>query len=151
MALPLDDQGVILTCAECGRRNRIRFEHLDRQPRCGQCKRDLPSLSQPIDAGTVRQFDALLRDSSVPVLVDFWAPWCGPCHAVAPELEKVAHALRGRLAAVKVNTDQLAELGNRYLVRSIPTLAVFKAGREVTRVSGAVPASEIVKLIDAAG
>jgi len=148
VALRIDDTGVIVVCPACGQPNRIGFGKLDAQARCGKCKKEIPFVSLPAEVGMVAQFDALIGQSPLPVLVDFWAPWCGPCLAVAPEVEKVAHSLRGRLVVAKVNTDVLPELGTRYSVRSIPTLAVFAGGRDVERVSGAIPAAEIVKLIE---
>ena len=84
----------------------------------------------------------------MPVVVDYWAPWCGPCRAVAPELEKVAERNAGRLLVVKVNTDQVPELGDRYSIRSIPTMAVFARGREIVRAAGARPASAIERLVN---
>ena len=150
MALMVDDAGVVTPCPSCGKPNRIRFERLHAKPRCAACKQEMPSPSAPAEILSVRQFDTVVRTATVPVLVDFWAPWCGPCRAVAPELEKVAHAMRGRALAVKVNTDVLPELGNSFGIRSIPTLAVFWKGSEVERVSGAIPAAEMVKLLDRA-
>ena len=88
-------------------------------------------------------FDALLRSSSLPVVVDFWAPWCGPCRMVAPELARVAANNAGRYLVVKVNTDEIPELGDRFGIRSIPTMAVFSNGREAARTSGARPAADI--------
>jgi thioredoxin 2 len=89
----------------------------------------------------------LIAQSSVPVVVDYWAPWCGPCRMVAPELAKVAARSAGKFLVVKVNTDALPDLGDRYRIRSIPTMAVFSGGREVSRTSGARPADEIERFI----
>jgi thioredoxin 2 len=88
--------------------------------------------------------------AALPIVVDFWAPWCGPCHMVAPELAKVAKRHAGRLLVVKVNTDALPDLGERLGIRSLPTLAVFAGGREAGRISGARPASEIESFVTSA-
>ncbi len=93
-------------------------------------------------------FDRLVVNASVPIVVDYWAPWCGPCRMVAPELAKVAARSGGRFLVVKVNTDQLPDLGERFGIRSIPTLALFTGGREAGRISGARPAAAIEQFID---
>ncbi len=104
-------------------------------------------LPEPIEVSSDEAFDALVRTSRLPVVVDFWAPWCGPCRMVAPELVKVAASNAGRYLVVKVNTDELPELGDRFAIQSIPTMAVFADGREVARTAGARPAADIEAFI----
>ena len=146
-ALEVDDRGVLVTCPDCGRKNRVAFERLDERVRCGQCKNDLAIGRAPLEVSSSADFDRLVNTSSVPVVVDYWAPWCGPCRMVAPELEKVAQRSGGRYLVVKVNTDALTDLGARHAVRSIPTLAIFSGGREVSRTAGARPAADIEAFI----
>jgi thioredoxin 2 len=148
--MELDDRGVITACQQCGRRNRIAYSRLSQTARCAQCKQALPPPSSPIDVPSSALFDHLVAQASVPVVVDFWAPWCGPCRMVAPELKKVAARQAGRLIVVKVNTDAVEDLGQRFAVRSIPTMAVFVQGRETARSAGARPAEEIEAFIDQA-
>ena len=100
-----------------------------------------------MEIATAEDFDRLVANSSLPIVVDYWAPWCGPCRMVAPELEKVATHLAGKVLVVKVNTDALPDLGERFGIRSIPTMAVFVGGREASRTSGARPAGEIEAFI----
>ena len=103
----------------------------------------IPGVTAPIEIDSTEVFDRLIERSAVPVAVDYWAPWCGPCRVVAPELEKVAARANGRFVIAKVNTDALPDLGERFNIRSIPTFAVFLAGHEVSaRVDGARPAAE---------
>ena len=144
----LDDRGVVTACPACGQKNRRAYDRLGEAMRCGQCKQELPPMASPVEVGSSADFDRLIAEASLPVVVDYWAPWCGPCRMVAPELEKVAARQAGRFLVVKVNTDALADLGQRYQIRSIPTLAVFAGGREVARTSGARPAPEIEKFIE---
>jgi thioredoxin 2 len=143
----LDDRGVIVACPSCGQKNRLAFERLGDAVRCGQCKHELTGPSAPIELHATGDFDRLIDQASVPVLVDYWAPWCGPCRMVAPEVAKVAARANRRFVVAKVNTDELADLGERFGIRSIPTLAVFSGGREVTRVAGARPAADIEALL----
>ena len=142
-----DDRGLIVSCASCGQKNRLAYERLGDETRCGQCKQGLTPPAEPIEIHSTADFDRLVSRSSLPVVVDYWAPWCGPCRMVAPELKKVAARQAGRMVVVKVNTDELADLGTRYNIRSIPTLAVFGGGKEIARTAGARPADEIERFI----
>ena len=146
----LDDRGVILPCPKCGQKNRIAYERLSQPVRCGKCKQDIPPPAEPVEIPHSTAFDRIVAQASIPVVVDFWAPWCGPCKMVAPELQKVASRQAGRMLIVKVNTDAVGDLGDRFGIRSIPTLAVFANGREVARTSGARPAADIEAFVDQA-
>lgn len=127
------------------------FDKLGHDARCGQCKGAIVPGSTPLEVGSTTDFDQLVSRASVPVVVDYWAPWSGPCRMVAPELDKVARRAGGRFLVVKVNTDQLNDLGARFSIRSIPTMAVFRGGREVARTTGARPAADIEAFIAGAG
>ena len=140
----LDDRGLLETCGSCGQRNRIPF---GKTARCGKCGTALPDVAAPVDVPSVAAFDALVGASRVPVVVDFWAEWCGPCRMVAPELAKVAERSAGRWLIVKVDTEALPELAQRYQVQSIPMMAVFWGGREVGRTAGARPAPQIEQFV----
>ncbi len=143
MSLNGDERGVIVNCPSCGQKNRLSYARLPEKTQCGKCKTDLPNVAQPVEISTAAEFDGLIASSSIPVVVDFWAPWCGPCRMVAPEIEKVASRSAGRLLVVKLNTDEAGDVGARLGIRSIPTMAVFKGGHEVARTAGARPASDI--------
>ena len=142
-----DDRGLIVPCGNCGKKNRLAYERLGESVRCGQCKQPLTAPNEPIEMQRSADFDRLIAKSSLPVVVDYWAPWCGPCRMVAPELKNVAARQAGRMLVVKVNTDELADLGQRFNIRSIPTLAVFAGGKEVARTSGARPGEEIERFV----
>src|SRR5262245_46368949 len=146
-ALLSDDRGVIVACPSCGARNRLAFDRLDRQSRCSKCHTDLALPSTPQEVDSSQQFDTLVAKSALPILVDFWAPWCGPCRMVSPEVEKVAQNNRGRLFVVKVNTDVVSDLASRLRIQGIPTLAIFAMGREAGRRTGAISAQRIEELV----
>ena len=148
-AIKLDSTGVIVACANCRRANRIGFAALDKTTRCGQCQHPIATPDSPVAAESIAAFDAA-ASGALPLIVDFWAPWCGPCRMVAPELEKLARATAGRYLVVKVNTDEQQELASRFRIRSIPTLAVVHHGREIDRLAGARQAQEIEAFADRA-
>src|SRR5258706_15883524 len=144
----LDRKGVVTTCPSCGQRNRIAFSRLGGETRCGKCHTALKPPGEPIETPDAATFDAAIGQSDRPVVVDFWAPWCGPCRMVAPELAKVASRHAGKYLILKVNTDAIPELSERFAIRSIPTMAVFGGGREIGRTAGARPAADIEAFIE---
>jgi thioredoxin 2 len=147
MAIPSDDRGVLVTCQSCGKTNRLAYKNLNRKGRCGHCHATLGNASAPVDIANAATFDALVSQSPIPVLVDFWAPWCGPCRMMAPEVERVAQRTAGSAVVAKVDTDAIPELGERFRIMSIPTVAVFKGGQVVARESGARPAADLEALL----
>jgi thioredoxin 2 len=143
----LDQRGVIVACASCSTANRLAYATLDKRTRCAKCKTMLPPPNVPFEAPSSAAFNAVVETSVVPVIVDFWAAWCGPCRMVAPELEKVAKAHAGEWLVIKVDTDHLTDIAARYKIRSLPTLAVSHGGRELARVAGVRPASDIERFV----
>ena len=137
-----------MACASCGQRNRLAYGALDKRAQCGSCKSALAPAGATLHVESDLQFEGLIRDSALPVLVDFWAEWCGPCKMVAPELEKVAATGAGRFLVAKVNTEELPRTAGRFQIASIPTMVLFRAGREAKRISGARPAPAIVQFVE---
>jgi thioredoxin 2 len=136
---------MIRACPSCGAKNRLSPARFHQRAQCGKCQTPLLPLDSPHPVESAAEFDELVRDASLPVLVDFWAEWCGPCRMVAPELEKLARTKAGGLVVAKVDTEALPGVASRFEIRSIPTLILFRDGREARRVSGAMPASAIAE------
>jgi thioredoxin 2 len=138
---------MIVKCPSCGSQNRVPPARLDQHPRCGQCKSELAVASEPYPVASPAEFGELVAKSPIPVLVDFWASWCGPCKVVAPELAKLARERKGAVLVAKVNTEELPDVASRFGIQSIPTFILFRGGQESARVSGAMPASQIASAV----
>jgi thioredoxin 2 len=138
----------MLTCPACGAVNRVPADKLAQglQPVCGRCKRALPLSNGPVTV-TDANFAEEVERSPLPVLLDLWAPWCGPCRMVAPAVEQLAAEMAGRLRVGKLNVDENPVTAARFQVHGIPALLVFKNGREVDRIIGAQPKSEIARRV----
>ena len=140
---------VQVVCPSCLTANRVPGERLGESPSCGKCHKPLLT-GEPV-ALDDSSFDALVGRTELPVVVDFWAPWCGPCRAMAPQFERAAALLKDRVRFAKVNTDEASGLSTRMGIRAIPTLVLFKAGVEVKRVSGVLDARSLVQWIETEG
>jgi thioredoxin 2 len=141
---------MVWTCEQCGQKNRVQPANLPRHVRCGKCKHTIGPIARPIDVDAAT-FDEIVREATVPVLVDFWAAWCGPCRAAAPEVTRVADEASGRALVLKVDTDRHPELAERYGVRGIPNFVVLRDGRTVVQQAGVVPHTTMLEWLARAG
>lgn len=138
---------MLRTCSACGASNRIPAQRLTDTARCGSCKTDLPPIEKPIDADAAL-FREVVENARVPVLVDFWAEWCGPCKIVAPEVAAVAKEMAGKLIVLKLNTEQEPALAQQWRIQSIPNFIVFRNGKPVLERAGAMPRAELKRWLE---
>ena len=135
--------GLKVTCFDCGQVNRVPADKLDAAPKCASCGAHL--ITEKAVEIDMRTLEKAARNDDLPLVVDFWAPWCGPCRMMAPEFSKAAGAMKGKARLVKLNTEAEPVAGQRYGIRGIPTMVKFAGGKEAKRQSGAVPATAIIQ------
>jgi len=140
---------MIRQCPACGKKNRIPPEHLADNGRCGSCKAALPPIAEPIEADT-NTFDEIVAGARVPVLIDFWAAWCGPCRMAAPEVKRTAEQMSGRAIVLKVDTERWPALAQRFNVMSIPNFVITKNGQLVRQQPGLVDHRQMVAWLEQA-
>ena len=141
----MEQDSIIIRCGLCGTKNRVPKARLNQGPVCGKCKMPLSigkGLDKPVDI-TDNTFDSEVLSAAGPVLVDCWAPWCGPCRTVGPVLEQLAREYAGRVKIAKLNVDENPRIASRYSIRSIPTMLLFNRGEMVNSMVGALPKQEI--------
>jgi thioredoxin 2 len=134
-----------LVCSKCLGVNRVPDERIVDNPKCGKCKQSL--ISEDVVEANQALFNKFVANSGLPVVVDFWASWCGPCQAMAPTFSQLAKEMKGKCIFLKVNTENEQELATRFAIRSIPSLKIFKGGKVAADTAGALPKSQLQAFI----
>jgi len=140
---------IVRNCPGCGKPNRIPARHLSDTGRCGMCKSALPPVSEPLEVDD-DAFDQIVAEATVPVLTDFWAEWCGPCRAAAPDVHELAREMAGKAIVLKINTEENQRTAARFRVQSIPNFVVIRDGQAVFQQAGLVPRAQMRRWLEAA-
>jgi thioredoxin 2 len=142
--LETDVRGIIQPCPACGTANRIAYTRIGQQGRCGTCRSDLPLIAGPVDISGIETWSALVSQCPLPVVIDFWAQWCGPCRMMAPEFAKAAAQAAGEAVFVKVNTEDQPQITSQFRIAGIPAFALMKGGKLIAQTSGFMSASQLL-------